>query len=119
MGAPNAGTLTTAAYNTWATANNQPLYSATAGTPGNVLYTNIVNMVNAYRVGGPAGALPANFFSVPLASNFWATNANAFDIRTLNGYKQYQLRNSYGSNFGTLYNSSSPRYIQLGLKIYF
>lgn len=119
MGAPNAGTLTTASYNTWAAANNQPAYSATAGTPGNVLYNNIVNMVNAYRIGGPTGALPTTFFTVPLAANFWAANANSFDITTLNGYKQYQLKNAYGTNFGTLYNSSSPRYIQLGLKIYF
>ncbi len=35
MGAPSTATLTTAAYNTWATANNQPQYNATAGTPGN------------------------------------------------------------------------------------
>jgi Carboxypeptidase regulatory-like domain len=119
MGAPNAGTLTTAAYNTWAAYNNQPVYSATAGTPGNVLYNNIVNMINSQRTGGVTGALPANFFTVPLDPNFWAKNVNAFDITTLNGYKQYQLKSAYGTNFGTLYNSSTPRYVQLGLKIYF
>jgi TonB dependent receptor len=99
--------------------SNQPLYSATAGAPGNTLYNNIVNMVNTYRIGGPSGALPANFFSVPFDPNFWSKNVNSFDITTLNGYKQFSLKSAYGANFGTLYNSSSPRYIQLGLKIYF
>jgi hypothetical protein len=117
MGAPSTATLTTAQYNTWATANNQPAYSATAGTAGNTLYNNIINMVNAQKTA--SGALPANFYTVALAPNFWATSANSFDITTLNGYKQYQLRQAYGTNFGTLYNSNTPRYIQLGIKIYF
>ena len=34
MAAPSTATLTTAAYNTWAIYNNQPKYSATAGSPG-------------------------------------------------------------------------------------
>lgn len=119
MGAPNAGTLTTAAYNTWAAYNHQPLYSAAAGAPGNAMYSSIVNMIDTQRIGGAGGALPASFFTVPLDRNFWARNVNSFDITTLNGYKQYQLRGAYGTNFGTLYNSSAPRYLQLGLKIYF
>jgi hypothetical protein len=98
-------------------ANNQPAYSATAGTPGNTLYNQIVNMVNAQKTA--SGALPANFYTVPLAANFFATPANSFDITTLNGYKQYQLKQSYGTNFGTLYNANTPRYIQFGIKLYF
>ena len=117
MGLPNAGTLTTAAYATWAQANNQPVYNATAETPGNVLYNQIIGNVNAQR--GSTGALPANFFTVPLSANFYGTTANSFDIRTIEGYKQYQLRNSYVSNFGTLYNNSAPRYVQFGVKLYF
>jgi hypothetical protein len=112
--APSASTLTTAAYNTWASYNNQPLYGTTAGT---ALYNGVVAMVNGQKTA--AGALPANFFNVPLDKNFWAKNANAFDITTLGGYKQYQLRQVYGTNFGTLYNNSTPRYIQLGIKLYF
>jgi hypothetical protein len=115
--APSTATLSTSAYTTWAVANGQPAYSATAGTPGNTLYNQIVNMVNAQKTSG--GALPANFYTVPLAPNFFATPANSFDITTLNGYKQYQLKQSYGTNFGTLYNSNTPRYIQLGIKLYF
>lgn len=116
MGAPSTATLTTAAYNTWATANNQPLYNTTAGA---AVYNGIVSMVNAQRLGGTAGALPANFYSVPLPANFYGTTANSFDIRTLDGYKNYQLRNSYNTGFGTLYQSGQARYIQFGVKLYF
>ena len=117
MGAPSTATLSTAAFTTWAQANGQPIYNATAGTPGNVLYNQVVNMVNAQK--GPSGALPPNFFTVPLGANFYGTNPNSYDIRTLDGYKQYQLRNAYATNFGTLYNNSVPRYVQFGVKLYF
>jgi len=116
IGAPSTATLTTAAYNTWATANNQPLQSTTAGA---AIYNGIVNMVNAQKTA--AGALPANFYSVPLPANFYGTSANSFNITTLSGYKLYQLRQSYASaqNFGTLYNNSQPRFVQFGVKLYF
>src|SRR5271157_4952126 len=117
MGAPSTATLTTAAYNTWAAANNQPAYSATAGTPGNTLYNGIVNMVNAQKTS--AGALPANFYTVQLPPNFYGVQPNSYDITTLQGYKYYQLRTAYATNFGTLYNSNTPRYIQFGVKLYF
>lgn len=114
MGAPSTATLSTSAYNTWANFNGQPLQSTTAGA---AIYNNIVSMVNAQK--SAAGALPANFYTVPLPQNFYGTNANAYDIRTLQGYKYYQLRQSYATNFGTLYNSNTPRYIQFGVKLYF
>src|SRR6185437_16227054 len=60
MGAPSTATLTTAAYNSWATANGQPLQSTTAGA---AMYNNVVAMVNAQK--DAAGALPANFYRVP------------------------------------------------------
>jgi hypothetical protein len=114
MGAPSTATLTTAAYNTWATANNQPLQSTPAGA---TIYNNIVAMVNAQK--NAAGALPANFFQVPLPSNFYGTAANSYDITTLNGYKYYQLRNTYSTAFGNLYQNGSSRYLQFGVKITF
>ena len=116
MGAPSTATLTTAAYNTWATANNQPQQSTTAGA---AVYNGIVNMVNAQRIGSTSGALPAGFFSTPLPANFWGTAANSYDITTLQGYKNYQLRNAYNTGFGNLYQSGSSRYIQFGVKLYF
>jgi hypothetical protein len=116
MGAPSTSTLTTASYNTWAAANNQPSYSTAAGV---ALYNSIVAMVNGQRIGSTSGALPANFFATRLPSNFFGVAANAYDITTLQGYKNYQLRTAYNTGFGDLYQAGSPRYIQFGLKLYF
>ena len=115
MSAPSTGTLSTAQYNSWAQFNNRPLLGTQAGT---ALYNQIVNNVDSYRVNG---VLPQNFFSAPLpTNNFWGTPANAFDITTIQGYKYYQLRNAFNAGgFGQLYQAGLPRYIQLGLKIYF
>jgi hypothetical protein len=82
-----------------------------------MLYNQIVSMVNAER--NKSNALPADFFTAPLPKNFFGTNANSFDIRTLNGYKLYQLRTSYVAGFGDLYNNGTPRYVQFGVKLYF
>ena len=113
MGAPSTATLTTAAYNAWATANSQPQSTTPAGT---ALYNQILATVNAQKVNG---VLPANFFTVPLPANFYGKPATSYDITTVQGYKFYQLRQAYATNFGTLYNNSSPRFIQFGLKLYF
>ena len=114
MGAPSTATLSTAAYNTWATSNGQPLYTTTQGA---AIYNGIVNMINAQKTA--KGALPNDFYTVPLPANFYGINANSYDIRTLSGYKYYQLRNAYSTSFGTLYNNSQPRFIQFGVKLYF
>jgi hypothetical protein len=76
-------------------------------------------MVNGQRIGSTSGALPANFFATRLPSNFFGVAANAYDITTLQGYKNYQLRTAYNTGFGDLYQAGSPRYIQFGLKLYF
>ncbi|SPE32246.1 Cna B domain protein (fragment) [Candidatus Sulfopaludibacter sp. SbA3] len=115
MGAPSTATLTAAAYNTWAIANNQPQQSTAAGA---AIFNGIVNMVNAQK--GASGALPANFFSIPLpTNNFFGTPATSYDITTLQGYKLYQLRTAYNAGFGDLYQSGNSRYIQFGVKLYF
>jgi hypothetical protein len=118
MGQPSTSTLTTAAYNIWAAANNQPLYSTTAGA---AVYNQIIANVNAQKTAG--GGLPTNFYTIPLPANFYGTQANSYNITTIQGYKLYQLRNAYSStataNFGTLYNNNTPRYIQFGVKLYF
>ncbi len=74
-------------------------------------------MVNAQKT--PSGALPADFFRIGLGTNFYGKAATSYDITTLNGYKLYQLRTAYATNFGTLYNSGTPRYVQFGVKLYF
>jgi hypothetical protein len=124
MGAPSTATLSTSAYNTWAAANGQPAYSSTAGSPGYVLYNQIVNNVNTYR--NSAGVLPNDFYTIPLPANFFGVSANSYNITTIQGYKLYQLRSAYNSGFGDLYQPGSagstgggPRYIQFGLKLYF
>ncbi|HEY2016510.1 MAG TPA: carboxypeptidase-like regulatory domain-containing protein [Bryobacteraceae bacterium] len=114
MGAPSTATLSTASYNSWAIANNQPQFSTPAGT---ALYNQIVANVNAQKNAG--GVLPANFFSIPLPPDFYGKQANSYDITTVQGYKLYQLRTAYVTNFGTLYNSNTPRYVQFGVKLYF
>ena len=103
IGAPNpATTMTAATYDTWARFNNQPLST----TPDGAAALAGVNSLLASQLVGGGKALPPNFFNVQLPQNFWATNALSYDIRTLSGYKNYQLRQAYGTNFGTLYNSS-------------
>jgi len=67
----------------------------------------------------PSGALPLDYFHLPVPQGFATTQPNSIDISTLNGYKLYRLRQSYSTSFGTLRESGNPRYVQLGIKIYF
>jgi hypothetical protein len=81
-----------------------------------------VNNVNAYR--NSAGVLPNGFYTVPLPANFWSAAATTYDITTIQGYQYYQMKSSYNSSFGGLYNAagsgvSPPRYLQFALKLYF
>jgi hypothetical protein len=113
MNAPSTANLTAAEYDTWARANNQPLSTTTAGA---AQFNGILAMVNAQKTNN---VLRTNFFSVPLPQNFFGTSANSFDITTLNGYKQYRLRNAYVNAFGDLYQRGGSRYLQVGLKLFF
>lgn len=127
MGAPNEGTITVSSsgtatftpisaseYDAWAKLNNQPLSTTSAGSSQ---LKAIQTMVNNTRL--PSGALPTDFFHTGLPQGFATTNPNSFDIRTLNGFKLYRLRQAYSPGFGQLRELGLPRYIQFGLKIYF
>jgi hypothetical protein len=115
--APTTTALTSADYNTWATANGQPLAATAAGT---ALLNQINAMVNTYRTGGTAsGALPLDFFHVALPQNFYGQAATSFDITTIGGYKLFRLRQQWNTSGGDLYQSGLPRYIQFGIKIFF
>lgn len=114
MGQPSTAALNSTDYNTWATANGQPLASTTAGT---ALLNQINAMVNAQKTA--AGALPSNFFAIQLPSNFYGKPAASYDITTLQGYKYFRLRQAYATNFGTLYQNGQSRYLQFGVKLYF
>ncbi|HSE30006.1 MAG TPA: carboxypeptidase regulatory-like domain-containing protein [Pyrinomonadaceae bacterium] len=115
--------ITAGEYNTWAAANGQPAATTPAGA---TLLAQIRGTVNATRqpgaLGPQTGGLPLDFFHVPVPEGFATRNALSFDIRTLEGFKLYRIRQAYDSNFGTLTGNTSntlPRYIQFGLRIFF
>lgn len=114
--------ITAAEYNSWATFNGQPLSTTAEGA---AQLASIRANINAVRL--PArpgittgGALPNDFFHINLPQGFATTNPLAFDIRTLNGFKLWRIRNNYDTNFGTLFSpSSNARYVQFGIKLFF
>jgi len=128
MAAPNEGTITlntttkvvtytpitASEYDTWAKINSQPLSSTSAGQQE---LSAIQQMINSQRLS--TGALPTNFWTVPIPQRFATTDPNNFDIRTLDGFKLYRLRQAYNTGFGQLRELQLPRYLQFGIKIYF
>lgn len=115
--------ITAAEYNAWATFNGQPLSTTPAGA---AMLAQIRGNVNATRQPGPAGAqsggLPLDFFHVQLPQGFATRDPLSFDIRNLEGFKLYRIRQTYDANFGTLTGNTSntlPRYIQFGIRVFF
>jgi outer membrane receptor protein involved in Fe transport len=106
--------ITAAEYNAWATANGQPLASTPAGA---AQLLAIRTTLEPTRLA--TGALPLDFFHVNIPEGFATTAATAFDIRTVSGFKLYRLRQTYDTNFGTLFPVNNPRYIQFGLRLFF
>lgn len=109
---PNEAPLTLAEYNAWATFNGRP--TVLAGDPA---LAAVQALNNSNRL--PSGAIPLNFFSVPVPEGFATRNANSFDITTLAGQKLYRLRQTYDANFGTLFAVNNPRYLQFGIRLFF
>jgi hypothetical protein len=115
--------ITAAEYNAWATFNNQPLSTTSAGA---AILAQVRANVNATRLAGPGGAqtggLPLDFFHVPLPQGFATRDPNSFDIRNLSDFKLYRLRQTYTPQFGTLTGNTPntlPRYIQFGIRLFF
>ncbi|PWT88273.1 MAG: hypothetical protein C5B55_13415 [Blastocatellia bacterium] len=106
---PNEALLTQTDLNNWN--SFAPGRSATL--------TQVNNLIINARL--PSGALPLDYFRVPIPERFATTNANAFDITTLSGLKLYRLRQALDTNFGTLAASLpyQPRYIQFGIRVFF
>lgn len=106
-GLPNEALFTQAEITAWNTAN-----------PGQ---TATLAQVNALLTGSQVnGVLPLNFFSVAVPQGFATRQATSFDIRTLEGLKQYRLRQAYNTNFGTLgVPGGNSRYIQFGVRLFF
>ena len=67
------------------------------------------------------GTLPANFYTVQLPANFATTNANSFDIRNLNGFKYYEIRQNLNTGGQLTVNPllNQQRYLQFGIRIFF
>jgi hypothetical protein len=110
---PNEGALVQNDLTSWLAAN--PGQTATLAQVNAILDAQRLPVA----VGQTIGALPLNFFSVPVPEGFASRTANSFDIRTLDGLKLYRLRQTYDANFGTLFANNNPRYIQFGVRVFF
>ncbi len=108
-GVTRPAVITNAEYTAWAAFNGL--------TPSTAQLNQIRAMVNAERL--PSNALPLDFFHTQIPEGFATRNLNSFDIRTLEGFKLYRLRQAYDTNFGTLREVQQPRYIQFGIRIFF
>lgn len=110
---PTETPVTLAEYNAWAAFNGRPAATG-ANDPALIAVQNLT--VNSRL---PSGAIPLNFFSIPVPEGFATRNANSFDITTLTGLKHYRLRQTYDTNFGTLFANNNPRYLQFGIRLFF
>ncbi len=115
MGLPDEAPISTTDYDAWAVFNGRPARTTAEGA---ALFTQIQNLVINSRL--PSGAIPLDFFAnLRLPQGFATSDANSFDISSLQGFKLYRLRRAYQTGFGTLRELGLPRYIQFGVKIYF
>jgi Carboxypeptidase regulatory-like domain len=124
--------LSAAEYDAWANVNGQMPSSTAAGA---TTLGQIRAMIAAFRLaprpGQTSGALPDNFFSIRLPQGFATSNALTYDIRTVQGFQLYRLRQQYNGEFGTLsggttgtsFGSPNPgtnqRYLQFGIRLIF
>src|SRR3712207_5706948 len=108
---PSEVNLTQTEFNNWLAAN--PTRTTATLAQVNALLQN--NRLTS-------GALPLNFFSVPLPQGFATRTPDSFDITTLEGLKLYRLRQQFftaADQFGTLRELGQPRYVQFGVRIFF
>ena len=123
-GLPDEVPITTADYDAWIASDATRSALARTTTAGAATFTQVQNLIanNRLPVVAPSttGALPLNYYAnVQLPQGFATTDANKFDITTLQGFKLYRLRRAYTPSFGTLREIGFPRYLQFGLKLYF
>lgn len=112
-GVPNEALVTQAELNAWLAAN--PGRTATLAQVNALLDNSRLPVAPGQTV----GALPLNFFSVRVPEGFATRNPNTFDITSLEGLKQYRLRQAYNAGFGALYAPPNGRYIQFGIRLFF
>ena len=117
-GLPDENPLATADYDAWIAADASRAGLARTTTAGAAMYTQVQNHIVGKRL--TTGALPLDYYAnVKVPQGFATTEANKFDITTLEGFKLYRARRAYTQGFGTLRELQLPRYLQFGLKIYF
>ncbi|HYL77500.1 MAG TPA: carboxypeptidase-like regulatory domain-containing protein [Bryobacteraceae bacterium] len=111
-------------YNSWAAANPGTAFPTTDPRGAAALaslQTMILSQQNA------SGALPKDFYTLPLPAHFSSTPANSFNILdpSGNGFKFYEIRNNINSGGaiggGLQVNNrlNQQRYLQFGIKLYF
>jgi hypothetical protein len=110
---PTETPVTLAEYNAWAKFNGKP--NATGANDPALLA--VQNLTVGARL--PTGALPLDYFHIRVPEGFATADPNSFDITTDQGLKLYRLRQTYDSNFGTLFPVNNPRYIQFGIRLFF
>jgi hypothetical protein len=115
-GLPTEGTISNAEYDAWAafSPSTRPARNTAAGA---ALLTQINNQIVGSRL--PSGAIPANFFHVPIPEGFRGMDLNSFNITNLSGLKLYRLRQQYNTSWGVLSELNQPRYVQFGIRIFF
>jgi len=110
-----ASVLSTTEYDAWAALNGKPLSNTSAGLAQLGAIRNTINTQARLST----GALPLDFFHLPVPQGFATMNPNSFDITTVNGFRLYCVRQTYDTNFGTLFETQNPRYIQFGIRLFF
>jgi len=111
-------------YTSWAAAN--PGIAFPVSDPrGAAALAAFQNMVLSQQNG--SGALPNNFYTLPLPAHFSTSTANSFNILdpTGAGFKFYEIRNNLnsgnaiGGGLGVNTRLNQQRYLQFGIKLYF
>ncbi|HEX3100459.1 MAG TPA: hypothetical protein VHQ01_01630, partial [Pyrinomonadaceae bacterium] len=110
-----ASVLSTTEYDAWAALNGKPLSNTSAGLAQLGAIRNTINTQARLST----GALPLDFFHLPVPQGFATMNPKSFDITTVNGFRLYRVRQTYDTNFGTLFETQNPRYIQFGIRLFF
>jgi hypothetical protein len=115
--------ITSAEYDAWVAADPTRANLARSAD-GGATFNQVVALFNNNRRTNSAGQvinlLPDNFFSIPIPEGIATRTLNSFDIRTLEGFKQYRIKQVLNTQFGTLTTrDQDARKLQLTLKFFF
>ena len=111
-------------YTSWAAANPATAFPIT-DPRGAAALASLQNMILSQQ--NKSGALPADFYTLPLPAHFSTTPANSFNLLdpSGNGFKFYEIRNNLnsgtaiGGGLNVNRQLNQQRYLQFGIKFYF